>query len=75
MVCHDEWSSFRIDEFCETKANIRTGVKNIINLVEIETKKNVGVVATDNGTEFFKKELDDSLRMNILHYVSDRYTY
>lgn len=75
VVCVDEYSGFRIVEFCETKADIKTSVKNIINLVEIQTKKNVKVVATDNGSEYVNKELDDWLKnKTILHEVSAPYT-
>lgn len=75
LLCKDEFSSYRICKFIETKSQIPDEVKLCISQTELETQNRVLKIVTDNGTEFKNFSLENFLRdRGINHSTSVVYT-
>lgn len=60
ILCRDEFSSYRLVEFVQTKEEVTSRVQLIINRVELEVTRPLKIVS-DNGSEFKNSILKEFL--------------
>ena len=71
----EEFSGYKFIEFVASKNYISDRVKRMINKAELESKRPVKAIVTDNGTEYMNKDLSKWLRQRgIVHSVAVTYT-
>lgn len=70
----EQYSNYKLIDFAESKTEIPNIVKRIINKVELESKRLVKQIQTDNGSEFVNRKLQDFLQeKGILHERTSPY--
>lgn len=75
VVAVDEFSNYRFATPVADKVEIRNVVKTIIKQVELESKRMVARIVTDQGSEFMNADLRSWVAENgIGHVVSTAYT-
>lgn len=75
VLSTEEYSDYKDIEFVASKTEIPNVVKKIINRVEVESKRPVKLIYTDNGSEFCNKTLGNWLdNKGIIQNTSTRYT-
>lgn len=75
VLAIEEMSNYKIIKFVRFKSEIPDVVKEIINQVEIESKRPVKLIQTDNGSEFLNSNLKIFLTdKGILHERSVPFT-
>lgn len=75
VLATEEYSGYKLIRFARNKGNIASLTKGIINRVELETKKQVKLLVTDNGTEFVNLQLSKWLiDKGINHELTAPYT-
>lgn len=75
VLAVEDWSNYKLISFVSSKSEIADVVKRMINKVELESKRSVKLINTDNGSEF----MNSSLRIflldkGILHETTAVYT-
>lgn len=61
VLATEEYSGYRNIFFCQHKSQITDNVKKIINLIELDSRRSVKMVCSDNGTEFVNRSLREWL--------------
>jgi len=75
LLATDEFSGYKYIRSADSKADIKTHVREIINTCSMETPRFIDAIVTDNGTEFMNEELAKFLdERNIVHINSAPYT-
>lgn len=75
VLATEEYSGYRHIRFVTNKSDIVYAVKGIINLTELESKRPVKMIVTDNGTEYVNRALSSWLQeKGIIHDLSTPYT-
>lgn len=75
VLAVDEYSGYKLIDFCGQKSYVPTIVKRMISRVELESKRPVKMIVTDNGTEYCNRELDEWLdEKGIVHNLAAPYT-
>lgn len=75
LIMIEEYSGFRQVRFAEDKSQIKNLVKILITFMEVNTKKKVKMIITDQGSEFKNADLDSwCLKHQILREYSATYT-
>lgn len=75
VLATEEYSGYKLIIFTKNKFEIASNVKKMINKVELESKRSVKLIITDNGTEFVNQDLGKWLiTKGINHEFSAPYT-
>lgn len=70
-----EFSDYKHIEFVSSRAEIPRAVKKVITRTQLESKRPVLKILTDNGTEYLNNQLTDWLEEKaIIHDTTVRYT-
>lgn len=75
VLAVEEYSNYKLIEFVSSKSEIADVVKLMINRVQLESKRPVKMILTDNGTEFINSNLKIFLlNEGIIHEKTAVYT-
>lgn len=75
VLATEEFSNFKLIEFVRLKSEVPTVVKQIINRTELQSKRPVKMIITDNGTEYVNRDLSSWLaKRGIVHNTAAQYT-
>ena len=75
VLATEEFSGYRLIDFVRSKSEIPFKVMNLINRVQLETKRPVKMIVTDNGSEFVNQTLRNFIdNGGMLHTFSAPYT-
>lgn len=75
VLAIDEYSSFKYISFISSKSDVSNAVKEIINKAELESRKKVKAIQTDNGSEYINQNLKTFTESRgIVHFRSTPYS-
>lgn len=75
VLAVEEFSNYKLIDFVKNKSEIADVVKRMISRVELESRRPVKMIQTDNGTEFINSNLENFLLdKGILHEKVATYT-
>lgn len=75
VVAVDEFSNYRICTPVKAKSDAKNVVKVVVNQVELESKRTVARIVSDQGTEFLNNDLKEWLaERGVDHMLSTAYT-
>lgn len=75
VLATEEYSNYKIIRFIQGKDEVSNAVKEIVTQVEIESKRPVRMILTDNGSEYLNYKLKSWLaERGIIHETSATYT-
>lgn len=75
ILATEEYSGYMINQSMGSKAQIPDAVKRTVMIAEIESKRPVKAIYTDQGTEYLNTNLESWLKeKGIVHYLSTTYT-
>lgn len=75
VLATEEYSNFKLIEFVRAKSDVGSALKQIVTRTELQSKRPVKKIVTDNGSEYVNLALSSWLdERGIVHETSAQYT-
>ena len=75
VLATEDYSDYKYIDVIASKSQARESVKEIINKAELDSKRTVKSIVSDNGSEYSNRDLQEWLRQRgVVHSTSSSYT-